>query len=153
MRHTYWGADLIILLCLYCVLVCSKLDYGCIVYGLVHQSVLWQLDLIHHQGLHITLGAFHTSAQSLSMEANKPSLASHHWKLALDYVHKLKSLLKNPVYSHVFEPENTKLFENSTLKIPPLNICIQPHLEKSKINYWTSLLGHFHLWESILNYI
>ena len=31
--HTDWGADRIILLCLYRSLVRSKLDYGCIVYG------------------------------------------------------------------------------------------------------------------------
>ena len=38
--HTDWGADRIILLCLYHVLVCSKLDYGCIVYGSAHRLVL-----------------------------------------------------------------------------------------------------------------
>ena len=59
--HTDWGADHIILLCLYCSLVRSKLDYGCIVYGSARRSILKQLDLIHHQGLWITLGAFCTS--------------------------------------------------------------------------------------------
>ena len=34
----------------------------------------------------------------------------------------------------VFEPENTKLFEESESKVPPLGICIPPHLEKSKLN-------------------
>ena len=49
--HTDWGADCIVLLHLYCSLVRSKLDYGCIVYGSARQSILKQLDPIHHQGL------------------------------------------------------------------------------------------------------
>ena len=66
--HTDWGAHCIVLLCLYCLLVHSKLDYGCIVYGLARWSILKQLDPIHHQGLRIALGAFCTSpAQSLHM--------------------------------------------------------------------------------------
>ena len=64
--HTGWGADRVVLLRLYRSLVRSKLDYGCIVYGSAHRSVLKQLDPIHHQGLRISLGAFRTSpAQSL----------------------------------------------------------------------------------------
>ena len=55
-------------------------------------------------------------------------------KLSLDYVLKLKSLPENPAYSCVFEPENTKLFEESESKIPSLGIRILPHLYKSKIN-------------------
>ena len=47
---------------------------------------------------------------------------------------KLKSLPANPAYSCVFEPENTKLFEESESKVPPLGIRILPHLEKSKLN-------------------
>ena len=45
-----------------------------------------------------------------------------------------KSLLENPAYSWVFEPENTKLYEASESKVPPLGIRILPHLEKSKLN-------------------
>ena len=54
--------------------------------------------------------------------------------LLLNYVLKLKSLLENPAYSCVFEPENIKLFEESEFKISPLDIRTLPHLEKSKIN-------------------
>ena len=46
----------------------------------------------------------------------------------------LKSLPENPAYSCVFEPENIKLFEESETKIPPLGICILPHLKKSKLD-------------------
>ena len=45
-----------------------------------------------------------------------------------------KSLLENPAYSWVFEPENTKLYEASESKVPPLGVRIIPHLEKSKLN-------------------
>ena len=44
------------------------------------------------------------------------------------------SLPENPAYSCVFEPENTKLFEESESKAPPLGIRILPHLEKPKLN-------------------
>ena len=55
-------------------------------------------------------------------------------KLSLNYVLKLKSVPENPAYSCVFEPQNTKLFEESESKFPPLSIRILPHLEKSKLN-------------------
>ena len=41
---------------------------------------------------------------------------------------------ENPAYSCVCESENTKLFEESESKVPPLGIRILPHLEKSKLN-------------------
>ena len=104
-------------------------------YGSARQSILKQLDPIHHQGLQIVLGAFCTSpAQSLYIEAHEPSLTTHRLKLSLNYVLKLKSLPENPAYSCVFEPQNTKLFEESESKVPPLGLCILPHLEKSKLN-------------------
>ena len=102
-------------------------------YGSARQSMLKQLDPIQHQG--IMLGAFRTSpAQSLYIEAHEPSLTTCELKLSLNYVLKLKSLPENPAYSCVFEPENTKLFEASESKVPPLGIRIIPHLEKSKLN-------------------
>ena len=106
-----------------------------IVYGSARRSVLKQLDPIHHQGLRIALGAFRTfPAQSLYIEAHEPSLTTRRLKLSLNSILKLKSLAENPAYSCVFEPENTKLFEESESKVPPLGIRILPHLEKSKLN-------------------
>ena len=123
--HTVWGADRIVLLRLYRALVRSKLDYGSIVYGSARRLVLKQLDLIHHHGLRIALGAFRTSAaQSLNVEAHEPSLTSRRLKLSLNYILRLKSLPENAAYSWVFEPENIKLFEESESKIPPLGIRI-----------------------------
>ena len=104
-------------------------------YRSARQSILKQLDPIHHQGLQIALDAFCTSpAQSLYIEAHEPLLTTHRLKLSLNYVLKLKSLPENPAYSCVFEPQNIKLFEESESKVPPLGIRILPHLEKSKLN-------------------
>ena len=136
-EHNDWGANRIILLCLYHVLVCSKLDYRCIVYALARRSVLKQLDLIHHQGLRIaTIRACVLLFALLllpkvSVEAHEPSLASRQLKLSLNYVLKLKSLRENPAYSCVFEPENVKQYEESESKIPPLDIRILLHLGKN----------------------
>ena len=83
-------------------------------------------------GLANRLGCFlHISC---SKSTHEPLLTTHRLKLSLNYVLKLKSLLENPAYSCVFEPENTKLFEESEPKVPPLGIRILPHLEKSKLN-------------------
>ena len=67
--HTDWGADKSTLLELYRTLVRSKLDYGSAVYGSTKEFILKELNLIHHQGLRIALGAFRTSpVQSLYAE-------------------------------------------------------------------------------------
>ena len=71
---------------------------------------------------------------SLYIEAHESSLTTHRLKLSLNYALKLKSMPENPAYSCVFEPQNTKLFEESESKVPPLGIRILPHLEKSKLN-------------------
>ena len=93
------------------------------------------MHTLHHQGLRIALGAFCTPpAQNLYIEAHEPSLTTHRLKLSLNYVLKLKSLPENQTYSCVFEPQNTKLFEESESKVPPLGIRILLHLEKSKLN-------------------
>ena len=84
--HTDWGADRTVLLRLYRSLVCSKFEYGPIVYGRL-QSLLKEMDPIHHQGLRIALGAFRTSpVQSLYVEAHEPSLSSRRLILSLNYV-------------------------------------------------------------------
>ena len=89
-------------------------------------------------GLANRVGCFphisYTPAQSLYIKALEPSLTTCWLKLSLNYVLKLKSLPENPAYSCVFDSENTKLFEESESKVPPLGIRILPHLEKSKLN-------------------
>ena len=65
---------------LYRSLIRSKLDYGCIVYGLAKPSYLKILDPIVHQALGICLGAFRTSPlESLYVEAEESPL-DFRWK-------------------------------------------------------------------------
>ena len=86
----FLGADRTTLLKLYRVLVRSKLDYGCIIYGSARKSYLQMLDPIHNQGLRLALGAFRTSpVASLYVEADEPSLYSQREKLSLQYAIRL----------------------------------------------------------------
>ena len=122
-RHTDWGADRIVLLRLYRALVRSKPSMD-------RQSVLRQLDPTHHQDLRMALGALRTCPdRSLYVEAHELSLASRRPKLATAQT-KI-SIGKSSLQK---EPENFKLFEESTSKIPLLAIRKLLHLEKSKIS-------------------
>ena len=95
---------------------------------------LKKLDPIHHQGLQIALGAFGTSlVTSLYVKAQEMSLTNRRKKLSMNYILKLKTCPDNPVYSCVFEPPNSKLFEKSRLT-PPLGLRILPLFEDSKID-------------------
>ena len=86
-------------------------------------------------GLANRVGSFPYISCSKSIhEAHESSLTTRRLKLSLNYVLKLKSLPENPAYSCVFEPENTKLYEESESKVPPLGVRILPHLEKTKLN-------------------
>ena len=78
------------------------MDYGSIVYGSARKSYLKSLDTIHHQGLRLALGAFHTSpVESLHAESNNPSLYIRREKLSLQYVTKLATNLRNSAYDCV----------------------------------------------------
>ncbi|GFQ70403.1 RNase H domain-containing protein [Trichonephila clavata] len=75
LANTRWGADRTSLLRLYRALIRSKLDYGSVVYSSACKSLLKILDPVHHQGLRLCLGAFHTSpVESLYAEAYEPPL-------------------------------------------------------------------------------
>ena len=109
--HTDCGADRKVLLHLYRTIVRSKLDYGSIVYGSARESYLKTLDTTHHQGIRLALGAFRTSpADSLLVEANKPSLNDRREKLSLQFALKLKSNRSNPTYYTVFRPNYFTFF-------------------------------------------
>ena len=84
LSRTEWGADQTTLLKLYCSLVRSKLDYGCIVYGSASKTALAKLDPVHNQGLRLRLGAFRSSTgESLFVEAHEPPLEIRREKLVL----------------------------------------------------------------------
>ena len=133
--HTDWGADKVVLLCLYRVLVRSKLDYDCIVYGSVSKSVLITLDAVHHAGLRICLGAFRTSpVQSLYVKAGETSLSLQHLRLAMNYVLKLLSIPKTPACDSLLNPKFLSHFEAQPHINPTLGICLQPHFQAAGID-------------------
>ena len=89
------GKDTLVML--YCVIVRSKFDYGCIVYGTASNTNLQQrqLDSIHNSGLGLALGAFCTSpVSSLYTEANEAPLEERRLKMSMHYYVKLVPALK-----------------------------------------------------------
>ena len=117
LSNTNWGGDRSVLLNLYRSLVRSKLDYGSIVYGSARNSYLKSLDAIHHQGLHLALGAFRTSpVESLYAESNEPSLYTRREKLSLQYTTKVAANPKNSAYNCDFNPKYERFYNNT----PPL---------------------------------
>ena len=128
------GADRKVLLHLYRTIVRSKLDYSSIVYGSARESYLKTLDTIHHQGIGLALGAFRTSsADSLLVEANEPSLNDRREKLSLQFALKLKSNRSNPTYNTVFRPNYFTLFQNKPNAVPTFGIRIAPTLNSAGI--------------------
>ena len=86
LSFTNWGADTDTLLKLYRSLIRSKLDYGSIVYGSANNKELKKLDVIHNQGLILSLEAFCSSpVESLYVEAGKQPLELRRNRLSLQY--------------------------------------------------------------------
>ena len=82
--HTSWGTDQDTLLLLYTLLIRSKLDYGCIVYGSARSSYLRMLDPVQNHALRLCLGAYRTSpSSSLCILANEPPLYVRRQKLSI----------------------------------------------------------------------
>ena len=119
--HTNWGGTKETLLKLYRPLIRSRLDYGCFIYGAARKTYLKELNIIHHQGLRLALGAYSTfPIKSLYTEADEPPLTLRHEKLALQYSTKLKSCPSNPAYDCTFNTKYKQHFEikekNKTIK-------------------------------------
>ena len=127
LAHTIWGADR--------SLIRSKLDYGSVVYGSARKSYLQKLDMIHHQGRRLALGAFRTSpVTSLYVEADEPSLALRREKLALQYAIRLAANPNNPASKTTYPPQFSDLYESKPHAIKPFGLRILPLLEGSKIH-------------------
>ena len=110
LAHTYWGADEETLLHLYRLLIRSKLDYSCIVYGSARGSYLRMLDPIQNHALRLCLGAYRTSpTSSLCVEANEPPLYFRRKKLSLQYCLKLSCNCNNPAFL-LFSILNSNLY-------------------------------------------
>ena len=101
------------------------------VYESARKSYLKSLDTIHHQGLHLALGAFRTSpVESLYAESNEPSLYIRREKLSLQYVTKLAANPRNSAYDCVFNPKYERFYNNKPTAIKLLGLRIQPLLER-----------------------
>ena len=103
LAHTDWGASTKLLLRLYRALVRSKLDYGCIIYRNASDADLNTLDVIHNQGIRLSLGAFKSSpVESLYVEANEPPLRERRMGLLMKYGLRIKCNVNNPAYNSLF---------------------------------------------------
>ena len=108
--HTSWGADQHPLLHLYRSLVCSKLDYGSVVYGSARESYLRILDPTQNHAMRLCLGAFRTpSASSMCVQTNEPPLYIRRRMLSIQYSLRLDSSLSNPAYNIRSSAQNSKL--------------------------------------------
>ena len=113
LSHTDWGADTKTLLKIYRSLVRSKLDYGCIVYRNATKSDLQALDVIHNQGLRLSLGAFKSSpVESLCVEANEPPLEQRRMELAMKYGLKIIANPQNPAYNTITNIDQEEKYNN-----------------------------------------
>jgi hypothetical protein len=98
-----WGGDQMVMLWLYHTLICSKTDYGGFVYGSATKSKLSVIDPIHHTGIHLATGAFHTNRiESLYVESGELSLSLRRNLLLCSYVAKLATQPDHPWCSVVF---------------------------------------------------
>ena len=133
--HTDWGGDKVVLLRLYRALVCSKLDYGCIVYGSASKSVLRTLDAVHHAGLRICPGAFRSfPVRSLYVKAGETSLSLRRLRLAMNYVLKLHSVPENLAYDSVINSKFLSHFKAQPHITPALGNRLQPHFQAAGID-------------------
>ena len=113
LSHQEWGADTNTLIKLYQSLVRSKVDYGSIVYRNADKSVLTRLEVIHNQGLRLSLGAFRSSPlESLKIEANVYPLRFRRKKLGLQYGLKIKCNNDNIAHGSIFKHSNPEFYDN-----------------------------------------
>ena len=111
LSHTDWGASKKILLTLYRALIRSKLDYGSIVYRNASETDLKSLDVVHNQGIRLSLGAFKSSpVESMYVEAHELPLRERRLELVMKYGLRIKCNTSNPAYDAVFDLECKDLY-------------------------------------------
>ena len=143
--HKDWGADQHTSLKLYKTLICSKIDYGCFIYGAARKTYFKPLNTVHHEGLRLTLGAFRTfPLESLYSDAYEPPLKLRIIELGLQYYCKLKSLLTNPAHDCIFYPKQKSLFDQKEKTIKPFDLRMKHILEETDISL-TSIHDTIHL--------
>lgn len=87
LARVWWGAEPIMLLTLYKVLIRSVLDYGSIVYGNATQLTLRKLDVFHYRVIRLVLGAMKTTpTNALLVEAAAMPLSIRRQMLADNFL-------------------------------------------------------------------
>ena len=130
---------------LYRAIVCSKLDYGCIVYGTTSNTNLRQLDSIHNSGLRLALGAFCTSpVSSLYTEANEAPLEERLLKLSMHYYVETRACIDNPAHHalHEFDRTTRDLYAPrpngrggmTRPPAPPIGLKVEEAMTSAEIN-------------------
>ena len=95
-------------------MILPKLEYGCLAYGTACKSTLNQLDTIHHHGLRLALGAFHTTpVESLYVESNIHSLSYRRKILGLKYYARTLTIDKNNTICNLYDTRRDLLFRDS----------------------------------------
>ncbi|GBN24059.1 hypothetical protein AVEN_27884-1 [Araneus ventricosus] len=137
---TSYGAETSTLLKIYKALIRSKLDYGCVVYGSGSKSVLKALDIVHHQGLRLSLGAFRTSPiQSIYVLSHEPSLELRRERLTLNTFFKIKSNSSHPMHYKVINPIYGSLFSLRLSFTPTFGFRVGGILRNLNVNDFPTL--------------
>ena len=93
---------------LYRAIICSKLDYGRVVYDTAPNTNLRQVDNIHNTGLILALGAFCTSpVSSLYAETNEAPLEERQLQLSMNNYIKTRNCIENPAHHALHEFDQT----------------------------------------------
>ena len=92
------------------------------------------LDSVHNQGLRLALGAFRTSpVESLSAEANQPSLESRREQLALNYniLSRVMADPDNPVNDVILYTKYEKIYDRIPKAISPIGIRLKTAIDNT----------------------
>ena len=106
LHGTFWVANRKLLLELCHALIRSVLDYGSIVYGSASLSTLQSLNTIHHDGIHLSTGAFHISRiNCLLLDSGEPSVSNFQDILLGSCGFKISGLPMHPTYKSLLHPQ------------------------------------------------
>ena len=136
LSHTSWGADRKTLERLHSILILSKLDYGCQVYGSASTTNLDKLNVIHNTGLRLATGAFKSSpVESLYVESGFYSLEDRRIKLNLRYAIRIGMKYSAFIHRNVFNNNNQTFFEDHPRFLRPFNVRVNSNFSELDINY------------------
>ena len=127
---------------IYKTMILPKLEYGCLSYGTAAKTTLATLDPLHHHGLRLCLGAFHTTrTESLYAESNLHSLSYRRTIAGIKYYARNLTINKDNTISNLHDKRRDQLFANSKRFRTPatiikddmseLNIKFPPILEQA----------------------